>query len=130
MKGQDMEIRTCEQYVLAELEAAQDENARLAQENERLQAQCEILERQLGAEPSRLEAYVTAYGRKKLFKDLTYSSESVRDSSGETVPFRVWCEESMRDYGRPKWLSTAEFIEFFEPEFRKEYDEKLAEVDE
>lgn len=43
-----MEITTCEEYVLAELAAAQEEAERLAEENERLRAQVEILERDSG----------------------------------------------------------------------------------
>lgn len=43
-----MEAKTCEQYVLGELEAAQASLERLAAENDRLQAQIELLESQLG----------------------------------------------------------------------------------
>lgn len=39
-----MEIMNCEQYVLGELEEAQAAINKLEQENDRLQAQCELLE--------------------------------------------------------------------------------------
>lgn len=120
-----MEMTTCEQYVLAELEAAQSANEKLAQENERLQAQLDILEERVNAEPTRIQRYIVAFGRKKLFGELTYAdSTPVKGSDGKDMPFKRWCEEAMRDYGRPKWMSTSEFIAEFEPEFREAYDER------
>ena len=127
-----MEYENCEQYVLGELEEAQARNERLKNDNDRLDAQCKLLEERLeaiqNAKPSRIEAYVTEYGRKQLFEDCTYAkSTDVKGSDGQLMPFRVWCEECMRDYGRPKWLSTSEFIEFFEPEFRQAYERRVQE---
>lgn len=122
-----MDVTTCEQYVLAELEAALAANERLAQENERLQAQLQILE--ANARPSRTEAYVIEAGRRSVFDSLTYAG--VTDAIGEDgqpIPFDAWCEDSMRDYARPKWLSTAEFVRFFEPEFRRAYEKRLEEA--
>lgn len=121
-----MEMTTCEQYVLAELEAAQAANERLAQENERLQAQVELMEASLNAGPTRLERWVTEKGRKALFDQCTGYSPEVTDGNGERVPFDVFCEGYIRDYTLPKWLSKSEFSRFFEPEFRKVYDEAVA----
>ena len=45
-----MEAKTCEQYVLGELEEARTALERLAAENDRLQAQIVLLESQLGEE--------------------------------------------------------------------------------
>lgn len=42
-----MDITTCEEYVLAELEEARRQNEVLLQENERLEAQCRLLEEQM-----------------------------------------------------------------------------------
>lgn len=126
-----MEMTTCEQYVLAELEAAQNANERLAQENERLQAQVEILEAKANEEPTRIQRYIVAYGRKKLFGELTYAeSTPVKSSDGKDMPFKRWCEAAMRDYGRPKWMSISEFIAEFEPEFREAYDERRVDEEE
>lgn len=127
-----MEYENCEQYVLGELEEAHARNELLKNDNDRLDAQCKLLEERLealqNAKPSRIEAYVTAYGRKELFGDLTWAKgTSVVGDDGNQMPFRVWCEECLRDYGRPGWMSAAEFIEFFEPEFRQEYERHVQE---
>lgn len=127
-----MELTTCEQYVLAELEAAQARVESLTDENASLQARLLLAEERVNAlqnaKPSRIEAYVTECGRKQLFKDCTYAtSTDVKGSDGQLMPFRVWCEECMRDYGRPEWLSVSEFIEFFEPEFRQAYERRVQE---
>ena len=120
-----MEITTCEEYVLMELQEAQIEAANLRNENERLEAQIEILQR--NAEPSRLERYVVEKGRETLFSEATGYSPQVRDDEGERIPFDVFCEEFTRDYQLPKWLSKAEFARAFEPEFRKVYENAIAE---
>lgn len=125
-----MEMTTCEQYVLAELEAAQAANERLVQENERLQAQVELMEANLNAEPTLLERWVTENGRKALFDYCTSYAPNVTDSDGERVPFDVFCEDYIRDYNLPKWLSRAEFVRHFEPEFRKAYEDAIAEEQE
>ena len=127
-----MEITSCEQYVLAELEAAQARVESLTDENASLQARLLLAEERVdalqNAKPSRIEAYVTAYGRKELFGNLTWAvSTSVVGGDGKQMPFRVWCEECLRDHGRPGWMSAAEFIEFFEPEFRQEYERRVQE---
>ena len=127
-----MEYENCEQYVLGELEEAQARNEQLKNDNDRLDAQCKLLEERLeaiqNAKPSRIEAYVMSLGRKEMFNDCTYAkSTDVKGSDGQQMPFRVWCEECMRYYGRPEWLSTSEFIEFFEPEFRQAYERRVQE---
>lgn len=102
---ENMHVRTCEQYVLTVLEETLEANNDLVLENRRLETRIKELESQLNAKPSRLEEYVNSYGRQKLFEDLTYSgwdTINTVDSDGEQVPFRVWCEERMRNYGRPK----------------------------
>lgn len=125
-----MDVTTCEQYVLAELEAAQAANERLAQENERLEAKVELMEANLNAEPTRLERWVTESGRRALFDRCTSYAPNVTDSNGERVPFDVFCEDYIRDYNLPKWLSKAEFARCFEPEFRKAYEDAIAEEQE
>lgn len=133
-----MEIKTCEQYVLAELEAKRREAESLEKkladtiaERDAMKAKADALERKLGEEPNTMEAAVIKTGRQNLFHDCTYATVTdIKNRDGEVIPFRVWCEEAMRDYGRPKGVSVSEFIEFFEPEFRKEYEEKMPEVTE
>lgn len=133
-----MEIKTCEQYVLAELEAKRRESESLEKkledaiaERDAMKAKADALERKLGEKPNTMEAAVIKTGRQNLFHDCTYATVTdVKNRDGEVIPFRVWCEKAMRDYGRPKGVSVSEFIEFFEPEFRKEYEEKMPEVTE
>ena len=133
-----MEITTCEQYVLSELDAKQREVEDLGEElaiaiaeRDAMKAKAEKLERELGREPGTLEAAVIKVGRKNLFYNCTYAAvTSVEYSNGEKIPFRVWCEDAMRNYGMPKGVSVSEFIEFFEPEFREEYRSKLGEESE
>lgn len=133
-----MEIKTCEQYVLSELEAKSREvesleeqlrQAVIERNNAKLRA--EELERKLNAEPGALEANVIKEGRERVFDRCTYAT--VTDAfgdDGKPYQFRVWCEECMKDYGRPKGVSADEFIRFFEPEFRAIYDRKLKEAEE
>lgn len=127
-----MEITSCEQYVLAELEAAQARVESLTDKNASLQARLLLAEERVdalqNAKPSRIEAYIAEYGRKQLFDDLTYANATPAISAdGKKTEFRVWCEECLRDYGRPEWMSAAEFIQAFEPEFRKAYEKHIEE---
>lgn len=133
-----MEIKTCEQYVLAELEAKMRDVESLKKkledaiaERDAMKAKADDLERKLGEEPGTLEAAVIKTGRKSLFDSCTWATiTQAKGTTGETIPFRVWCEDCMKDYGRPKGVSVAEFVEYFEPEFREEYEKKMPEGDE
>lgn len=132
------DVNTCEQYVLAELNAKSLEVERLEQQLEEAKAERDAmadkakeLERKLGEEPGTLEAAVIKAGRASLFDSCTWATiTEAKGTTGEPIPFRVWCEDCMKDYGRPKGVSVAEFVEYFEPEFRKEYEKKMPEGDE
>ena len=129
-----MEITTCEQYVLSELEAKDREIDELEEklrkalaERDDMRLRAEELERKLGEEPGTLEACVVKTGRRKLFDDCTWTNATnAVDVSGGIVPFRVWCEDAMRGYGLPSDVSNGEFIEFFEPEFEEEYEKAVS----
>lgn len=125
-----MEYMNCEQYVLGELEAAQAENERLQNEVARLQVQCQLLEERMNAQPSRIERWATKKGRESLFNNCTGCVPNVTGSDGERVSLDVFCEGYIRDYSLPKWLSKAEFARYFEPEFRKAYEDAIAEEQE
>lgn len=124
-----MEFTTLEQYVLAELEQSQEENERLREENDKLSAQIQILEGLVNAQPTKMQEYIVKKGRKAVYNDLTGYGTSVTED-GERVPFEKWCEEHVRDYSFPRWLTQGEFIKEFEPEFRKEYEDAINEEDE
>ena len=116
-----MEIMTCEQYVLARLFDAEAEAERLAGEVERLEAQAAILEE--GAKPTRLQEYIYSLGREAMLGKQAGFATSAVDADGEPVPFDVWCEDDVRTYGLPRWLSKAAIVEEFGPELMKAYEE-------
>ena len=119
-----MEITTCEQYVLAELENALAENDRLRGEVERLSAQVSLLEEQRG--PTAIERAVMEKGRERIFDNCTMSLDSVKtDENGNPVPFKDWCIDKTYKSWLPDGIGAATFCEFFEPEFSKAYDEAL-----
>lgn len=133
-----MEIKTCEQYVLSELEAKSREVESLEEqlnqavkERDNMKLRADELERKLNAEPGKLEAHVIKEGRERVFDSCTYANVTdAFDDDGKPQQFRIWCEDSVKDYGRPKGVSVDEFIRFFEPEFRAIYDSKLKEAEE
>lgn len=129
-----MEITTCEQYVLASLEAKdreidelEDRLVNAIAERDDMQRRVSELERKLDEEPGTLEACVVKAGRRKIFDDCTWTNiTKVVDGSGEFVPFNVWCEDAVRDYGRPSGVSVSDFVEFFKPEFEDEYERAVS----
>ena len=82
---ENLDVRTCEQYVLTVLEATLEANNDLVLENRLLETRIKQLESQLNAKPSRLEEYVNSYGRQKLFEDLTYSGWDTKTRSTATA---------------------------------------------
>ncbi|OFK25058.1 hypothetical protein [Olsenella sp. HMSC062G07] len=114
-----MDYMTCEQYVIGELEAAQALNDKLAAENDRLTAQLEILE---GQEPSFMERRVADIGRKLVFEAWFFQCEAV-----DGQEFEDWRHKSAKTYQRPKDVSEAKAVKFFEPELRALYDQTKAE---
>lgn len=102
-----MEIKTCEQYVLDQLEQAQAERDWLRGELEQAHDEAEEL-------------------RAKLYRDGTDCRTSV-SSGGELIPFEDWCIEHVGYSSLRRGMTKNEFIAYFEPEFREEYDELVNE---
>lgn len=100
-----MEIKTCEQYVLDQLEQARAERDWLRGE---------------------LEQAIRKEGRRKLYRDGTGYSTSV-DDGGKLIPFSDWCIEHVGYSSLRCGMTKSEFIAYFEPEFREEYDELVNE---
>ena len=121
-----MEIKTCEQYVLDQLMRTENEVYQLRAANDELKARCAKLEAELKArderETSKVEQAVRNEGRAKLYRDGTGYRTSV--SSGDSlIPFEDWCMEHVGYPSKRCGMTKAEFIAYFKPEFRAEYDE-------
>lgn len=123
-----MGIMNCEQYVLGELEKAQVTIDKLARENDRLQAQCELLESQLNATDPH-EDEVRSLGRKEIVKKAAYTTTPA-EGDGEAKSFEEWCLDAVGKYNLPKGWRRREFIDYFEPELRGFYDERVKELGE
>lgn len=124
-----MEIMNCEQYVLGELEEAKATIDKLEQENDRLQAQCELLESQLNATDQH-EDEVRRLGRKMIAQKGAYTTASVQEDDGEVKPFEKWCFDAVTRYTIPDGWKRREFIDYFEPELRGFYDERVKRLEE
>lgn len=123
-----MEIMNCEQYVLGELEKAQAAINRLEQENDRLQAQIEILEGHLNAKDPR-EDEVRRWGRTEIVKKVAYTTTTA-DAGGEAKSFDEWCFDAVTRRTVPDGWKRGEFISYFAPELRGFYDKRVKELEE
>ena len=65
-------------------------------------------------------------GRRKLYRDGTGYRTSV-DDGGKLIPFYDWCIEHVGYSSLRCGMTKSEFIAYFEPEFREEYDELVNE---
>lgn len=124
-----MEFNTCEEYVLAELESAQNATLTLSEEVERLETENQLLRERLEAKPDQFEKAIADAGRKRLFEYCTNAYTSVMDGD-DVIPFKDWCLECVLSYGIPKGVSKSQFVDAFEPEFLESYNERLAEESE
>lgn len=121
-----MEIKTCEQYVLDQLKCTENEVYSLRAAIDEWKARCAKLEAELKArderDASKVEQAIRKEGRAKLYRDGTGYRTSV-SSGGSLIPFEDWCIEHL-GYSSPRYgMTKTEFIAYFEPEFRAEYDE-------
>lgn len=121
-----MEIKTCEQYVLDQLEQARAERDWLRGKLEQAHDEAEELRGKLmergERDASKVEQAIRKEGRRKLYRDGTDYSTSV-DDGGKLIPFSDWCIEHVGYSSLRCGMTKSEFIAYFEPEFREEYDE-------
>lgn len=115
-----MEIKTCEQYVLDQLEQARAERDWLREKLEQAQDEAEELRGEHDA--SKVEQAIRKEGRRKLYRDGTSYRTSV-DDGGKLMPFEDWCIEHVGYSSQRCGMTKNEFIAYFEPEFRTEYEE-------
>lgn len=121
-----MEIKTCEQYVLDQLMCTENEVYSLRASNNDMKARCAKLEAELKArderDASKVEQAILKEGRAKLYRDGTSYRTSV-DDGGKLMPFEDWCIERVGYSSQRCGMTKNEFIAYFEPEFRTEYEE-------
>ena len=121
-----MEIKTCEQYVLDQLKCTENEVYSLRAAIDEWKARCAKLEAELKArderETSKVEQAIRKTGRSMLYRDGTGYRTSV-SSGGILIPFEDWCMEHVGYQSQRCGMTKKEFIAYFEPEFRAEYDE-------
>lgn len=121
-----MEIKTCEQYVLDQLMSAENEAYELRAANDDWKARCAKLETELKArderEASKVEQVIRKEGRHKIYREGTGYHTCV-DDGGKLIPFEDWCIEHVGYSSLRCGMTKSEFIAYFEPEFREEYDE-------
>lgn len=121
-----MEIKTCEQYVLDQLEQALAERDLLRGKLEQAQDEAEELRGKLmergERDASKVEQVIRKEGRAKIYRDGTGYRTSV-SSGGSLIPFEDWCMEHVGYLSKRCGMTKAEFIAYFEPEFRAEYEE-------
>lgn len=122
-----MEIKTCEQYVLAQLFEQQDENDRIMAENDRLRREVDELNEAIRANGSAMQRAIREAGRRELYSKCTGYATGVEGSDG-VKEFGDWCVDNVRSYNLPKGVSALDFIREFEPELREDYDERVTEV--
>ena len=123
-----MEIKTCEQYVLAQLFDQQDENDMLNRElkyrDERIDELAGQMKTIEAVHDSPMQEAIRKAGRDALMSHCTGYACEVTD--GET--FEDWCLEDVRKYCLPEGISVLAFIKEFEPELRAKYDKQAAEA--
>lgn len=128
-----MEIRTCEEFVIAELGKAQLEVELLDKENAELLREVGALKEELAKRDTPIERHIAAEGRKKTMNDVMYvRCTSAEGRDGEALSFEQWCLEAMGYYSKARekeyGMGKEGFIRYFEPELRVEYEKRLAEL--
>ena len=130
-----MEIKTCEQYVLAELDYEQRRNGRLQAENNRLAKRLDAMTKRaksyketIDRPKTPIEALADEVMREGMLDRFFYADVTgVRDSlTGQALGFEEWCREAMRLSCLPSGISGEEIIEFMRADLKAIYDEKVA----
>lgn len=134
-----MEITNCEQYVLAELDCEKRRNERLVAENSELAKQLDAMTKRangyrriINRPKTPIEALADEVMREEMLVRFSYAHVTdVKDlRSGKLLGFDEWCHEAARLILLPDDISEEELIRFMCRDFRKVYDEKVAECTE
>lgn len=123
-----MELKTCEQYVIAVLFDQQNKNHMLNRKLKHRDKRIDELTRQIedieAVHDSPMQEAIRKAGRDELMRRCTGYVCEVTD--GET--FEDWCLKDVRKCYLPEGISVLAFIKEFEPELRTRYDEQCAEA--
>lgn len=130
-----MEINTCEQYVLAELDREKRRNERLAAENNKLSKQLDAMTkrangyRQIIDRPKTpIEALADEVMREEMLVRFSYAdvTDVKRALTGRLLGFDEWCHEAIRLRVLPDDIDEETLTRFMRRDLRKVYDEKVA----
>ena len=130
-----MEIKTCEQYVLAELDYEQRRNGRLQAENNRLAKRLDAMTKRaksyketIDRPKTPIEALADEAMREEMLTRFFYAGVTgVRNAlTGQVLGFDEWCREAMRPRSAADDISDEEIIEFMRDDLKAIYDEKVA----
>lgn len=134
-----MEIKTCEQYVLAELDYEQRRNGRLEAENNKLAKQLDAMTKRaksykeaIDRPKTPIEALADRVMREGMLDRFFYADVTgVRNSlTGQVLGFDEWCRNAMRLMRVPSDISDEEIVEFMRADLKAIYDEKAAALSE
>lgn len=130
-----MEMRTCEQYVLAELDYEQRRNGRLEAENNRLAKQLDAMTKRaksyketINRPKTPIEALADKIMREEMLIRFSYAEVTDVKSafSGKLFDFDEWCHQAMRLKPLPNDISEETLIRFMRDDLKAIYDEKAA----
>ncbi len=134
-----MEIKTCEQYVLAELDYEQRRNGRLQAENNRLAKRLDAMTKRaksykeaIDRPKTPIEALADRVMREEMLDRFFYAGVTgVRNAlTGQTLGFDEWCREAMRLRSEPDGIGDEEIVAFLHDDLKAVYDEKAAALSE
>lgn len=127
-----MEIKTCEQYVLAQLFEQQDENERILAESRAMREALDEARRELADMDDRMNSAMARAIReegRRAIMDVATDGQSykapVRSYDDRAVPYEEWAVNALRGNDIPACVSLTEVLREFEPELRALYAERL-----
>lgn len=134
-----MEINSCEQYVLAELDYEQRRNERLVAENNKLAKQLDAMTKRaksyketIDRPKTPIEALADTVMREEMLTRFSYAEVTgVEDlCTGKTLDFNEWCHNAMRLKQLPDGISEETLIGFMRDDLKAIYDKEVAECTE
>lgn len=132
-----MEVTTCEQYVLAELDCEKRRNERLEAENNKLAKQLDAITKQaksykeaLDRPKTPIEVVADEVMRQEMLTRFSYAEVTgVKDLyTGKLLDFDEWCHQAVRLKTLPDGISEEELIRFMSDDLRTLYDYEVNKI--